>query len=327
MKAHIRSIGAYVPEKTLTNDDLASFVDTSDDWILSHTGIRKRHLASEEQAASDLAYKASSIALERAETRAEDIDLIILATASSDYPGFPSTACILQDMLGATRAGALDIAAGCTGFVYGLELARGMALSGAAEKILVVGVEVLTHITNWKDRDTCVLFGDGAGAAVVTADAEEASGILDSILRAEGSGAPYLIRKAGGSRHPYTGKEANYEDLFIQMDGQKVYKFAVRVNTELVKMFFQRHSLTIDDIAYIVPHQANIRIIQAAAKRLGFPMEKFYINIDEYANTSAASIPIALNEMHEKGLLTKGDLILTLGFGAGLTYGGNLIRW
>jgi len=327
MKAQIRSIGAYVPEKAVTNDELASFVDTSDEWIRSHTGIEKRHMASDDQAASDLAYQASLIALERAGTVPEELDLIILATASSDYPGFPSTACIVQDMLGAVNAGAMDIVAGCTGFVYGLELARSLAVSGGAKKILVIGVEVLTHITNWKDRDTCVLFGDGAGAAIVSADADSESGIIESILRAEGSGAPYLMRKAGGSRQPFTGEETKYEDLFIQMDGQKVYKFAVRVNTELVNMFFERHNLTADDISYIVPHQANVRIIQAAAKRLKLPMEKFYLNIQEYANTSAASIPIALNEMHEKGLLHKGDLILTLGFGAGLTYGGNLIRW
>lgn len=327
MKAHIRSISAYVPEKSYTNEELTSFVDTSDEWIRSHTGIGKRHMAAEDQATSDLAYQAALTALERAEMKPEELDLIILATASGDYPGFPATACIVQDMLGAVNAGALDIAAGCTGFVYGLELARGMALSSCSKNILVVGVEVLTHITNWKDRNTCVLFGDGAGAAVVSADPEGESGILDSILRSEGAGAPYLIRKAGGSRQPYTGEDTSYEDLFIQMDGQKVYKFAVRVNTDLVKIFFERHNLTIDDIAYIVPHQANIRIIQAAAKRLGFPMEKFYLNIEEYANTSAASIPIALNEMYEKGLLKKGDLILTLGFGAGLTYGGNLIRW
>lgn len=327
MKARIRSIGAYVPEKALTNDELTEFVDTSDEWIRSHTGIGKRHMASEQQAASDLAYEAALVALERANLKAEDLDLIILATASPDYPGFPSTACIVQDKLGARHAGALDISAGCTGFVYGLELARGMALGGCSKNILVIGVEVLTHICNWKDRNTCVLFGDGAGAAVVSPSEEGESGILDSILRAEGEGAPFLIRKAGGSRQPYTGTDTNYEDLFIQMDGQKVYKFAVRVNTDLVKMFFERHGLTADDISYIVPHQANIRIIQAAAKRLGFPMEKFYLNIEEYANTSAASIPIALNEMYEKGLLKEGDLILTMGFGAGLTYGGNLIRW
>ncbi|MBN2049861.1 MAG: ketoacyl-ACP synthase III [Spirochaetales bacterium] len=327
MLAQIRSIGAYVPENAVTNDQLAETVDTSDEWIRSHTGIGKRHIATDDQAASDLAVRAVNIAMERAGMSPEELDLIILATASGDYPGFPSTACIVQEAIGAVNAGALDISAGCTGFVYGLEMARGMIVSGCSKNILVAGVEVLTHITNWKDRDTCVLFGDGAGAAVVTSGEDGGSGILDSILRAEGSGAPYLIRKAGGSRQPYTGKDDAYQDLFIQMDGQKVYKFAVRVNTDLVGMFFQRHNLTIDDIAYIVPHQANVRIIQAAAKRLGIPMEKFYLNIEEYANTSAASIPLALNEMSEKGILKRGDLILTLGFGAGLTYGGNLIRW
>ncbi|MCK4542180.1 MAG: ketoacyl-ACP synthase III [Spirochaetales bacterium] len=327
MDVVIRSIGAYVPEKVVSNDDLAKTMDTSDEWIKSHTGISTRHIVAEDQATSDLALAAAKIALDRSGLNILDIDLIMVATATGDYVGFPATACIVQDKLGARHAGAFDIAAGCTGFAYGLEIARGMISGGSAKNILVIGAESLTRIANWEDRDTCVLFGDGAGAAVVSAEENaDGRGILYSVLRSEGNGATCLMRFAGGSRNPITD-DTPRSDILLSMDGQSVYMFAVRVNTAVINTILDENNLTLDDIKYFVPHQANIRIIQAAAKRLKVPMEKFYVNIDKYANTSAASIPIALNEMHETGKLQRGDLIITLGFGAGLTYGGNLIRW
>jgi 3-oxoacyl-[acyl-carrier-protein] synthase-3 len=253
--------------------------------------------------------------------------MVIIATASSDYPGFPSTASVVQDKLGLNRAGAFDLVAGCTGFVYGLEVARSMITGGGFKNILLIGAETLSKITNWQDRNTCVLFGDGAGAAIVSDSGDDRSGIVDSILMSEGSGAEHLIRPAGGSRNPIDLNTTKAEDLYIHMNGRPVYNFAVRVNTTVINELLERNSLTAKDLRWIVPHQANIRIIQAAANRLKLPMELFFTNIDEYANTSAASIPIALNSMFEKDMLKRGDLLLFTGFGAGLTYGGNLLRW
>ncbi|MFP3960218.1 MAG: beta-ketoacyl-ACP synthase III [Spirochaetaceae bacterium] len=328
MTAEISAVGAYVPERRVSNEDLAQTVDTSDEWIRSHTGIGNRHIASDDEASSDLGVKAARTALERAGVAAEEIDMIICSTASPDYPGFPATASLIEEKLGAQNAGAFDILAGCTGFVYGLELARGLIFSGAYRNVLVVAAEELSKITNWQDRSTCVLFGDGAGAVVVQGNPHGGDrGILNSILRSQGAGAKALIRPAGGTAYPFKPGETPPEDLLIQMDGRAVYNFAVKANTDILRQLVLDAGHTLDDVRYVVPHQANSRIIEAAAKRLGMPFEKFYVNIDEYANTSTASIPIALNEMHEKGMLEKGDLILTVGFGAGLTSGGTLIRW
>ncbi|MFW5711287.1 MAG: beta-ketoacyl-ACP synthase III [Spirochaetia bacterium] len=327
MSVYIRSIAAYIPEKRMTNDELAQIVDTSDEWIQSHTGIQARHLCGEQEVTSDLAVNAGKIAMERAGLSPDDIDLVILATASPDYIGFPSTSSIVQDKLDLAHAGAFDLVAGCTGFVYGLETGRAMITAGSARNVLLIGAETLSRITNWKDRNTCVLFGDGAGAAVLSESDDSERGILDSILGSEGKGAEHLVRKAGGSREPFDGKDTPEEDLYIQMNGRQVYNFAVRVNTEIIKSLLERNALEFDQIKWVVPHQANIRILQAAANRLKLPMEKFFTNIHEYANTSAASIPIALNEMYETGKLEAGDTLLLTGFGAGLTYGGNLLRW
>ncbi|MFW6361794.1 MAG: beta-ketoacyl-ACP synthase III [Spirochaetota bacterium] len=327
MSVYIRSIAAYIPEKRMTNDELAQIVDTSDEWIQSHTGIQARHLCGEQEVTSDLAVNAGKIAMERAGLSPDDIDLVILATASPDYIGFPSTSSIVQDKLDLAHAGAFDLVAGCTGFVYGLETGRAMITAGSARNVLLIGAETLSRITNWKDRNTCVLFGDGAGAAVLSESDDSERGILDSILGSEGKGAEHLVRKAGGSREPFDGEDTPEEDLYIQMNGRQVYNFAVRVNTEIIKSLLERNALEFDQIKWVVPHQANIRILQAAANRLKLPMEKFFTNIHEYANTSAASIPIALNEMYETGKLEAGDTLLLTGFGAGLTYGGNLLRW
>jgi 3-oxoacyl-[acyl-carrier-protein] synthase III len=328
MQVKIVSVGAYVPPKRISNDELAKSVDTSDEWIRSHTGIGNRHICSEEQAASDLAIEAAENALHSAGLEANDIDMIILATASPDYPGFPSTSCIVQERLGIRNCGAFDITAGCTGFVYGLEIGRSMVAAGSSKRVLVIGVEVLSKIVNWNDRNTCVLFGDGAGAVILeAAEKDESSGFIDSILRSDGSGAMSLVRKAGGSRNPFQRDKTPEEDLYIAMEGQQVYKFAVRVNTELIKTILERNNVTVDDLSLIVPHQANVRIIQAAAGRLGIPLDRFFLNIEEYANTSAASIPIALDQLVKEKKLKKGDLLLFVGFGAGLTYGANLLRW
>ncbi len=329
MKAYIRSIGAYIPEKRIANEEFSKTLDTSDEWIYSHTGIRFRHIAAEDQATSDLALQASRVALERAGMQPQEIDLILVATATGDFVGFPSTACIVQHGLGASKAAAMDITAGCTGFIYGLETARGFIASGFARNVLVIGAETLSRHVDWTDRNTCVLFGDGAGAVLVSSrpDGLTGRGILESYIRSDGSGARLLERTAGGSRYPFDPQKTARGDLFLKMDGRQVYNFAVRVIIETIQTLLEREGLNIDQVRYIVPHQANLRIIEASSKRSKIPLDKFYMNIDEYANTSAATIPIALNEMQEKGLLREGDLILTVGFGSGLTYGGNLIRW
>ena len=326
MGARIEGIGAYTPSRRVSNDELAEFLDTSDEWIRSHTGIGYRHIARDDEAASDLGAQAAKVALDRSGTDPESIDMVLVATASSDYVGFPSTACIVQDMIGAKNAAAMDISVGCTGFVYGLETAKGFIASGAARRVLLIGSEVLTRIVDWTDRSTCVLFGDGAGAAVIS-PSSNGRGILDSVLKADGSGASYLAREVGGTRSPFKPGHTAERDLLIKMEGQPVYNFAVPAIIEVIRQILDRNGLTIDDIAYIVPHQANQRIIEAAAKRSRIPYEKFYLNIEEYANTSAATIPIALNELYEHDKLSSGDLLITVGFGAGLTFGGNLLKW
>ncbi len=325
MKAVIRSVGSYVPQKIVTNDDLAKTIDTSDEWIYSHTGIKRRRIASDDEATSDLATLAAQKALERAEVDAEEVDLLLVATATPDHNGFPSTACIVQERIGASRAGAMDVAAACTGFIYAVETASNFIRAGAAEKVLVVGSETISRVIDWKDRNTCVLFGDGAGAVLLSGE-NDGRGVIRSTLRSEGSGSEHLWIPAGGSRKPFEAGRTSRQEVCVQMNGRQVYNFALRVIGDTVRNLLGE-DLGLDDVAYIVPHQANVRIIEGAARRMGVSMEKFYMNITDYANTSAASIPIALDEMVERKLLNTGDLIVTVGFGGGLTYGGNLIRW
>jgi len=328
MRAVIQAVDFAVPERRITNDELARTLDTSDDWIRSHTGIGSRHIAEPTLVTSDLALEACRKVLKRAGAAAADIDLVLVATISGDFIGFPSVACIVQDRLGAASAAAMDIGAGCTGFIYGLETARNFVMAGSAKKVLVVGVELLSRIIDWKDRNTCVLFGDGAGAALVTAENGDGNrGILSSVLRSDGSGAQLLDRPAGGSRVPITDETFDPAASYLHMDGRQVYNFAVKVVSEGIVDLMEKNKVCLNDVAWIVPHQANVRIIEAASKRSKIPLSKFFVNIEEYANTSAASIPIALSEMQEKGLVKQGDLLVTFGFGAGLTYGGNLIRW
>ncbi len=327
MQAIISAVDFAVPSRRMSNEEFSTFLDTSDEWIRSHTGIGNRHVAEPSVATSDLAVEACKKVLEKSGVPAEEIDLVLVATATGDFLGFPSVACIVQDRIGAKKAGAMDLVAGCTGFIYALETARNFVAGGSARNVLVVGAEILTRIVNWKDRNTCVLFGDGAGAVLVTAQADGNRGILKSVLRSDGSGARLLERTEGGTRFPFTDGVVDPARTFIKMEGRQVYNFATKVVCEGIVDLMESNNLGPDDVAWIVPHQANIRIIEAAAKRSKIPMSKFFVNIEEYANTSAASIPIALSKMSAKGLLKPGDVIVTFGFGAGLTYGGNLIRW
>jgi 3-oxoacyl-[acyl-carrier-protein] synthase-3 len=328
MQAVIDAVDFAVPKKRMANSDFPASLDTSDEWIRSHTGIGNRHIAEPSTATSDLACEACRKVLKKSGVAAEDIDLILVATATPDFIGFPSVSCIVQGKLGAKHAGAMDVVAGCTGFIYALEIARNFVVSESARKVLVCGADVLSRVVNWQDRNTCVLFGDGAGAAVISASAgAKERGIIGSVLKADGKGFHLLGRDVGGTRCPYVEGTTDPLGGFLHMDGRQVYNFAVKVVSEGLVDMMEKNHLRVKDVAWIVPHQANIRIIEAAAKRSKIPMEKFFMNIEEYANTSAASIPIALSEMCSRDLLKRGDVVLTFGFGAGLTYGGNLIRW
>ncbi|MGI6467018.1 MAG: beta-ketoacyl-ACP synthase III [Sphaerochaetaceae bacterium] len=321
----IEAVGAYLPPKKVTNDDLAKTIDTSDEWIFSHTGIKSRHLAERDVATSDLATESVRNLFSKYNVNPSEIGAIIVATATQDYIGFPATACVVQDKLNLNKIPAFDIAAGCTGFIYALEVGRAMVASSSIPSALIIGSEKLSAVVDWNDRNSCVLFGDGAASVLIKSSEDNNRGIIDTIMYAEGSGAHYLKIPQGGTQKPYDPLSSSQTKL--QMEGRSVYNFAVKVLTEVILELLERNNLTIDQIDWIVPHQANSRIITAAANRLKIDQQKFFINIDEHANTSAASIPIALNEMVEKNILNKGDLVMTIGFGAGLTYGGNLIKW
>ncbi len=328
MTVQMLSVGAYVPGNRVTNEAVAEVykVDTSDEWIRSHTGIGSRYFADEDQSCTDIAYHAADRALKKAGVKAEELDCIVFASSTPDHKIFPASASILQEKLGASNSGAFDLGQGCTGFIYALEVGRSLVVGGM-EKVLVVGAEKLSSFVDWEDRGTCVLFGDGAGVALLGTSENDSSEMIDSYLRSEGAGADSLMVRKGGSKYPLVLGDTAGKDSFIQMDGRSVYNFAVRAVSDVIRIILEKNNLTGDDIKYIVPHQANKRIIQAASKRLGISLDKFYINIEEFANTSAATVPIALNEIDEKGLIKRGDLILTVGFGAGLAYGGNLVRW
>jgi len=317
----IAGIGSYLPDRVVHNQELAETLDTSDEWIVSHTGISKRHIASPDQACSDLAYQASVKALASAGLQAEDLGLIIVASSTGDYYNFPSTACLLQYKLGAKNAGAFDLGAACSGFVYSLEMGRSWVLS-QQKPVLVVGSEMLSRIADWQDRETCVLFGDGAGAVVLVPSEED--GIPFSYLAADGENYN-LLKNDSGCRIPRSGSERQLG--YLQMLGKPLFSFAVRSLETVINTVLEKNSLTIDDIAYIVPHQANMRILELVARRMEIPAHKFYNNITEVANTSAASIPLVLDELQREKKIHPGDLIITVTFGGGLTYGGNLLRW
>ncbi|MEK3786471.1 beta-ketoacyl-ACP synthase III [Paenibacillus sp. FSL K6-1230] len=317
--------GKYVPEKVLTNSDLEKIVETSDEWIVSRTGIRQRHIAAPEQATSDLAYEAAVRALASAGLTAEELDLIIVATITPDM-AFPSTACILQDKLGAKGAAAFDLSAACSGFVYGLATANGFIQTGMYKNALIIGADCLSRITDYTDRNTCVLFGDGAGAVVI-GEVPEGRGFKSFDLGAEGAGGGLLKLEAGGSRLPATTETIENKLHYIYMNGREVFKFAVRVMASATDVVLEKAGYAKEDIDIFVPHQANIRIIQSAMQRLELPAEKVVVNVDKYANTSAASIPLALVEAAEEGRIKEGDRVLMVGFGGGLTWGASVLVW
>ena len=321
----IIGIGTYVPEKIMTNKDLEKMVETSDEWIVERTGIRERRIASPETATSDLATRAAEKALADAGITAEEIDLIIVATATPDM-FFPSVACLVQANLKATHAAAFDLAAGCSGFVYGIVTGSQYIKAGLYKKILVIGAETLSKILDWTDRNTCVLFGDGAGAAVL-AEADSGYGILGAQLGADGSGGDLLKLPAGGSRNPASAETVSQRMHFVHMNGNEVFKFAVKVMGEAAIKALENAGLNASDVDCLIPHQANNRIIQSAAKRLKVPMDKVMVNVDKYGNTSAASIPIALEEAVHGGKIKKGDIVVLVGFGAGLTWASAVIKW
>ena len=335
MAYEIIATGRALPQKRITNDELAKTIDTSDEWIRSHTGIGSRYIADENTAASDLAVIAAEKALSQIQGQsmaeaALSLGMIIIATVTSDYIGSPSTACIVQEKIGAKNAGALDISAACTGFIYGLELARGLLSLGNMKRIMIIGAEILSKFVDWEDRTTCVLFGDGAGAAILEKTASptegtEKKGLIRTVLRSDGSGSEHILFERGGSRNPFKKGETLDVPIQLKLNGQAVYNFAVKAITDTITEIIALEGISIHDVDLIIPHQANARIIQAAAKRLKTPEEKWFLNIEEYANTSAASIPIALDEILRSGKVKKGDIILTVGFGSGLTYGANLI--
>jgi len=322
--AVIVGTGSYVPDNAITNDDLAKIVDTSDEWIFSRTGIKKRHISRGENT-SDLAYEAGKKALQQAGMDASELDLIICATITPDS-FMPSVACMVQERLQATNAAAFDLAAACTGFVYAIATAASFIQSGIYSKILVIGAETLSKVLDWTDRSTCVLFGDGAGA-VVMASSSEAAGVRAIKLLSDGSKGDILLLPALPLSNPYVKANLGKPSTFIFMKGQEVFKFAVRTMIELVGGILSSSGLTHEEISFIIAHQANYRIIEQAAKALEMPMEKFYVNIDKYANTSAATIGIALDEMSKKGMLKQGDKLILIGFGGGMTSGAVLLEW
>lgn len=308
MNAGIVGIGRYVPEKVLTNADLEKMVDTTDEWIKTRTGIEERRIASDEVNTSDMAFYAAEKALKDAGITAEEVEMIIVATVTPDHP-FPSVACMIQEMLGAKKANAFDISAACAGFMYGIITAKQFVEAGTYKNVLVVGVEKLSKIVDWEDRNTAVLFGDGAGAAVIS-PVSEGRGILSFELGADGTGAKHL-----------------YQDETIIMNGREVFKFAVRQMGESSVNVLEKAGLTKEDVDFLIPHQANIRIMEAARERLGLPEEKMSMTINKYGNTSAASIPISIVEELENGKIKDDDLIVMVGFGGGLTWGAIAIRW
>lgn len=329
-EVRILSTGKYLPEMAVSNNDLSKVIDTSDNWIRTRTGIEKRRITVEENT-SDLGTKAALDALKKGGISPEDLDLIIVATITPDY-FTPSTACVIQKNIKAYNAFAFDISAACSGFTYGISIASQFIKGGLVKKALVIGVETLSKLVNWEDRNTCVLFGDGAGAAILTESNE--SGIINTHLGSDGRGGELLKCKASSLtvnsnklKELLNLNEEDLESKFIEMDGKEIFKFAVKVMIKGIEEVLNDSNLKLDHIKYIIPHQANLRIIEHVAKRLGIDKNKFYINIHNYGNTSAASIPIALAEADEQGLLKKGDHLILVGFGGGLTWAASLIKW
>lgn len=321
----ILGTGSYAPERVLTNAELAEMVDTSDEWITTRTGIKSRRIADEKTATSDLAAEAGRRAMADAGVTADEIDLIILATATPDML-FPATACVVQSALGLKNACGFDVSAACSGFVYGLSLANSLVGGGTYERVLVIGAETLSKIVDWTDRNTCVLFGDGAGAAVVGA-VPEGRGILSVLLGSDGTLSNWLNMPGGGSRIPISQEVLDKRLHYVKMAGNSVFKYAVKEMGAAALAALDRAGATGEDLDILVPHQANLRIIEAVADRIGVPMSKVFINIDRYGNTSAASVPIALDEARRSGRLKEGNLVEIVVFGGGFTWGSAVLRW
>ncbi|HEX5397742.1 MAG TPA: beta-ketoacyl-ACP synthase III [Verrucomicrobiae bacterium] len=321
----ITGIGSYVPEKVLTNADLEKMVETSDDWITTRTGIKERRIAANDEFTSDMAAKAAQRAMKMAGVTAEQIDLIIVATITPDMP-FPATACHVQQKIGAKRAAAFDLEAACSGFIYGLEIGQQFIMSRTYDIVLVIGAEKLSAITDWTDRNTCVLFGDGAGAAILQ-NRENAHGLLTAVMGADGGKANLLFMPAGGSRCPASKESVDGRLHFLRMEGKETFKNAVQAMCSAAQEVLRRCDLDTSRIKCIIPHQANRRIIDAVGERLGATPEQMFVNVNRYGNTSAASVAIALDEAVASGKIQRGDLILLVVFGAGLTWGAAVIEW
>lgn len=321
--------GSYLPEKVLTNDDLSKIVDTSDEWITTRTGIKERHIAADDQATSDLAAEAARRAMTAASVAPEDIDLIVVATVTPDM-FFPSTACFVQRKIGATNAVCFDISAACSGFLYALQVARHFLNAGSRTTALVIGAEKLSSLVNWEDRNTCVLFGDGAGAVViraVDADTDAPGRVLSTVMGSDGTLSDLLKVPGGGSALPITAENAASRPNTIHMEGRETFKHAVTRMCQASEQALEMAGLTKADIAMVIPHQANARIITAIADRLGLPEEKTFVNVDKYGNTSAATIPVALDEAHRQGRIKRGDIVLLVAFGGGFTWASSVLRW
>ena len=317
--------GSYLPENVLTNVDLEQFVDTKDEWITSRTGIRQRHIAPKDMPASELCYRAGLRALEDAQIAPEEVGLIIVATITPDY-AFPATACLVADRLGAKNAAAFDLEAGCSGFIYAVATASQFVATGMYKTVLVIGGETMSKILNWEDRSTCILFGDGAGAAVLQ-PVKEGFGFLSFELGSDGSGGLLLSQPAGGSQCPASLETVGKNLHTLQMEGKEVYRFAIRIMGDVSIKVLEKAGLTKDDLDLLIPHQANMRIVDTAVKRLGISPDKVVINLDRYGNMSAASIPVALDEAVKEGRLAEGDIIVMVGFGTGLTWGACVLKW
>jgi 3-oxoacyl-[acyl-carrier-protein] synthase-3 len=322
----ISGTGKYLPEKVLTNADLQRIVDTSDEWITERTGIKERRIAAEDEATSDLAIKAGRDALENAGVEAADLDLIIVATFTPDM-FFPSTACFVQKALGAAKATCFDVSAACSGFLYCLDIGRNFIATGAAEKVLVIGADKVSGVIDWADRNTCVLFGDGAGAAVLQPAGEGTGEILSAYSGSNGALDEILNVPGGGSRQPLTAENIGGKSNTMKMSGREVYRHAVTTMIAASKEAIARAGLTTDDITCFIPHQANLRIIETIAGKLHVPMERFFVNLESYGNTSAAAVAIALDEAQRSGRIKRGDHILMVVFGGGLTWASSVVRW
>ena len=323
--AHITGWGIATPERVMTNNELAKLVETNDEWIVSRTGIRSRHIAGQNETTASLAAEAACVALAPTNIEARDLDLIIVATSSPEHI-FPATACLVQDEIGAVKAGAFDLSAACTGFIFGLNMAAQAIRTGSIDNALVIGSETLSRLVNWEDRTTCILFGDGAGAFVLQGS-DRPGGIYTCVMRSDGSGGDLLSLPAGGSKIPTTVKTVEQNLHTIQMNGREVFRFATRVMASATREVVESAGWNMDQVDRIVPHQANLRIIESAARGLRMPMDKFVVNLQNYGNTSTASIPLAVCEAVGNGSIKPGDKIVLVGFGAGLTWGALSLEW